>query len=159
MRKAYSNDMPHQTRLFVKTGLFYLALTFILGGVLLLLEAAGRPVPYVIGIEHAHLGEVGWLVNIVIGIALWLLPLNRERFPATQGRYPSGLVYACFALLNGGLALRLVAEPWFQLGGRPPAAALALAIAAVAQPAAIALFVIIAWQRVRAPRHPAPGVF
>ena len=150
--------MPHQTRLFVKTGLIYLALSFILGSVLLLLEAAGRPVPYVFAIEHGHLGEVGWLVNIVIGIALWMLPLNRERFPETQGRYPSALVYACFILLNGGLVLRLIAEPWFQLAGQPPVAALALAVAAVAQPAAIALFVYIAWQRVRAPSRPAPGV-
>lgn len=150
--------MPHQTRLFVKTGLVYLALTFALGGILLFLEAVGRPAPYIIGVEHAHLGEVGWLVNIVIGIALWMLPLNRERFPATQGRYPSALVYVCFALLNGGLALRLLAEPWFALAGRPPLAALALILAAIAQPAAIALFVIVAWQRVRAPSRPAPGV-
>jgi len=151
--------MPYQSRLFVKTGLICLALSFVLGAVLLLLEAAGRPVPYVIAIEHGHLGEVGWLVNIVIGIALWMLPLNRERFPATAGRYPSALVYACFCLLNGGLALRLLAEPWFQLAGRPPLAALALALSALAQPAAIALFVYIAWQRVRAPSRPAPGVF
>ena len=150
--------MPHQTRLFVKTGLVYLALSFALGAVLLLLEAAGQPVPFVFAIEHGHLGEVGWLVNIVIGIALWMLPLNRERFPETQGRYPSALVYACFILLNGGLALRLIAEPWFQLGGRPPVAAIALVIAALAQPAAIALFVFIAWQRVRPPSRPAPGV-
>ena len=150
--------MPHQSRIFVKAGLVYLALTFILGGVLLFLEAAGRPAPYIIGVEHAHLGEVGWLVNVVIGIALWLLPLNRERFPGTQGRYPSAFVYACFALLNGGLVLRLFAEPWFQLAGRPPLAALALVVSAIAQPAAIVLFVFIAWQRVRAPRRPAAGV-
>src|ERR1035438_2829573 len=123
--------MPREARIFVKAGLVYLVLTFALGGVLLMLEALGRSVPYVFAIEHAHLGDVGWLVNIVIGIALWMLPLNRERFPATQGRYPSAPVYACFVLLNGGLALRLIAEPWFQLAGRPPLAALALALAAI----------------------------
>jgi len=60
---------------------------------------------------------VGWLVNTVIGIALWMLPLNRARFPRTQGRYPRRMVAACFTLLNGGLVLRLVGEPWYQLGG------------------------------------------
>jgi hypothetical protein len=150
--------MPHEARLFVKTGLVYLGLTFLFGSTLLLFEAFGRSAPYIFGIEHAHFGDVGWLVNIVIGIALWLLPLNRERFPHTQGRYPSSAVYACFALLNGGLALRLLAEPWYQLGGHPPLAATLLAISAIAQPAAIAIFVGIAWQRVRAPSHPAPGV-
>ncbi len=86
--------MPHQTRLFVKTGLIYLGLSFALGAILLLCEAVGQPIPSVFAIEHGHLGEVGWLVNTVIGIALWMLPLNRERFPETQGRYPSVLVYA-----------------------------------------------------------------
>jgi hypothetical protein len=108
---------------FVKTGLVYLVLTFSLGGVLLMLEALGRSVPYVFSVEHAHLGEVGWLVNIVIGIALWMLPLNRERFPATQGRYPTLVVYTSFVLLNRGLVLRLIAEPWYQLRRNAPAAA------------------------------------
>ena len=150
--------MPREARIFVKTGLVYLVLTFALGGVLLMLEAFGRSVPYVFSVEHAHLGEVGWLVNIVIGIALWMLPLNRERFPATQGRYPTVVVYTSFVLLNSGLVLRLIAEPWYQLNGNPPAAATLLALAAISQPAAIALFVFVAWQRVRGPCHPAPGV-
>jgi len=150
--------MPREARVFVKAGLLYLALTFALGGVLLMFEALGRSVPYVFSVEHAHLGEVGWLVNIVIGIALWMLPLNRERFPTTQGRYPTAVVCACFVLLNSGLVLRLIAEPWYQLGGNTPVAAALLALAAIAQPAAIALFVCVAWQRVRGPRHPAPGV-
>jgi hypothetical protein len=149
--------MPYESRLFVKAGLVYLALTFVVGGVLLIAEALGRQLPASLAIEHAHLGGVGWLVNVVIGIALWMLPLNRERFPATQGRYPSGAVYACFALLNGGLVLRLVIEPWFQANGGAFAAGL-LVLAGIAQPLAIALFVFIAWQRIRAPARPAPGV-
>jgi hypothetical protein len=150
--------MPRQSRLFVKAGLLYLVLTFALGGALLLFEAGGRSVPNVIRIEHTHLGEVGWLVNLVIGIALWMLPLNRERFPDTRGRYPAALTYACFILLNGGLALRLIAEPWYQLSDHPPLASAALAVAAIAQPVAIAMFAYIAWQRVRPPSHPAQGV-
>jgi hypothetical protein len=149
--------MPHESRLFVKAGLVYLALTFILGSVLLIVEALGRPLPASLAIEHAHLGGVGWLVNVVIGIALWMLPLNRERFPATQGRYPSAVVYACFALLNGGLIVRLVVEPWFVASGDRIAAAL-LVFAALAQPLAVVLFVWIAWLRIRPPAHPAPGV-
>jgi hypothetical protein len=150
--------MPREARIFVKTGLVYLVLTFALGGVLLMFEAFGRSVPYVFSVEHAHVGEVGWLVNIVIGIALWMLPLNRERFPTAQGRYPTVVVYTSFVLLNSVLVLRLIGEPWYQLSGSPPAAATLLAQAAISQPAAIALFVFVAWQRVRAPRHPAPGV-
>lgn len=143
--------MPPEARWFVKVGLCYLALTFIAGSVLLALEAMGRAVPYVFGIEHAHLGTVGWLVNTVIGIALWMLPLNRARFPRTQGRYPRPMIVACFALLNGGLVLRLAAEPWYQLGGDKVAPAALLLVSALAQPLGIAIFVAIAWQRVRPP--------
>lgn len=150
--------MPIESRWFVKAGLVYFVLTFVIGGLLLLFEALGWPVPFVIVVEHAHLGDVGWLTNIVIGIALWMLPLNRERFPATQGRYPAYAVPACFLLINGGLLVRLLAEPWFQLGDKPASAAVLLGIAAIAQPAGILVFVAIAWQRVRAPSRPAPGV-
>ncbi|HKE37927.1 MAG TPA: hypothetical protein VKB39_10860, partial [Candidatus Baltobacteraceae bacterium] len=80
--------MPFVARLFVRTGIVYLVLTFLAGAALLVLEAAGRPAPFIIGVEHGHTGFVGWLVNTVIGVALWLLPLNRQAFPETQGRYP-----------------------------------------------------------------------
>ncbi len=148
--------MPPEARWFVKAGLCYLGLTFFAGSALLALEALGYSVPYVFGIEHAHLGMVGWLVNTVIGIALWMLPLNRARFPDTQGRYPKGMAAACFVLLNGGLVLRLVSEPWFALGAKPAVAAGLLLVAAAAQPLAIAIFVVIAWQRVRGPASPPP---
>ncbi len=75
--------MSSESRWFVKVGLLYLVVTFVAGSVLLIGEALGHPAPYIFGVEHAHLGTVGWLVNIVIGIALWLLPLNRQRFPST----------------------------------------------------------------------------
>jgi hypothetical protein len=75
--------VPFVPRLFVKAGIVYLMLTFLLGAVLLGLEAAGRPMPFIIGIEHGHMGFVGWLVNTVIGVALWLLPLNRKAFPVS----------------------------------------------------------------------------
>ena len=143
--------MPTEARWFVKTGLVYLVLTFVAGSALLVLEATSRPAAYVFAIEHAHVGAVGWLVNLVIGIALWMLPLNRERFPSTQGRYPPRAAFACFGLLNGGFALRVVGEPWYQLGGAPIAASVVLVIAAVAQLIAVLSFVAIAWQRVRGP--------
>ncbi len=150
--------MPSESRWFVKVGLLYLIATFVAGSVRLIGEALGHPAPYIFGVEHAHLGTVGWLVNIVIGIALWLLPLNRQRFPSTQGRYPPGAILACFALLNGGLLARVVAEPWHVLGGQRIAAAMLLLVASLAQSIAIVLFVAIAWQRARAPNQAASGI-
>ena len=142
--------MPFVPRLFVKAGIVYLMLTFVLGAVLLILEALGHSAPFIIGIEHGHMGFVGWLVNTVIGVALWLLPLNRKAFPQTQGRYPETLARAAFILLNVGLPLRLIVEPLHQ--SRPTALTSALLIvAAIFQVAAILVVGVIAWQRVYAP--------
>lgn len=142
--------MPFVARLFLKTGIIYLALTFLAGAVLLVLEALAHPAPFVIGIEHGHMGFVGWLVNTVVGVAFWLLPLNRTAFPATQGRYPETLARASFFVLNTGLVLRLVIEPLF---GAHPAlwSSVGLIAAAVLQFSGIAIVAWIAWQRIYAP--------
>lgn len=142
--------MPFVPRLFLKAGIVYLMLTFVLGAVLLSLEAVGRPVPFIIGIEHGHMGFVGWLVNTVIGVALWLLPLNRKAFPETQGRYPETLARIAFILLNVGLPLRLIVEPFHQADGSAITSAL-LIVAAVFQLGAILVVGTIAWRRVYAP--------
>lgn len=149
--------MPYESRLFVKTSLVGLALTFLVGAVTLIYEALGKPLPAIVSVEHAHLGFVGWLVNLVIGIALWFLPLNREAFPETQGRYPRHLPETIFVLLNGGLAIRLIAEP-FIFRGEPSPVGPFIVLSALAQFVAIVLFGSIAWQRVRRPPNPAPGV-
>lgn len=143
--------MPFASRLFLKTGIFYLIVTFIAGAVLLILEAVGHPAPFVISIEHGHAGFVGWLLNTVIGVALWLLPLNRARFPESQGRYPERATRTSFYLLNIGLVLRLLCEPWLYSTHEAIASAL-LIIAAVSQLGGIAVVAWILWQRI----FPAP---
>lgn len=142
--------MPFVARLFVKTGIVYLGLTFAVGGVLLTLQALGHAAPFIITVEHGHMGFVGWLVNTVVGIALWLLPLNRAAFPSTQGRYPERLAIAAFALLNAGLAIRLFFEPLATFHPSAIATGL-LVVSAVAQVAGVAIVAWIAWKRIYAP--------
>src|SRR5579884_895217 len=80
--------MPSESRLFLRTSLIALALAFLWGAAMASAEALGVAIPPMWPVEHAHLAFVGWLVNLVIGIAWWMLPLNRDRFPDTAGRYP-----------------------------------------------------------------------
>jgi cbb3-type cytochrome oxidase subunit 1 len=140
--------MPYVSRLFIKTGITYLVVTFIAGAVLLSLDALGHPAPFIVGVEHGHAGFVGWLVNTVIGVAYWLLPANRARFPQTQGRYPERLARSSFYLLNIGLLLRLFGEPFVGSGAAVRAA---VVVGAVLQVLGIAAFAWIAWQRIFAP--------
>lgn len=142
--------MPLVARLFVRAGIVYLILTFLAGAVLLVLEALGKPAPFIVGIEHGHMGFVGWLVNTVAGVALWLLPLNRKAFPKTQGRYPETAARAAFVMLNVGLPLRLIVEPIHAFQPSPAAAALLVA-SAVLQFGAIAIVAWVVWHRVYPP--------
>jgi hypothetical protein len=150
--------VPLESRRFAKAALLFLFLAFVAGAAFTIVRGAGIAVPAIFAVEHGHAGFIGFLVNIVIGIALWMLPLNRERYPLTQGRYPQWAPALCFWLLNGGLAVRIVTEPAYVLAMHTALFAIVLDLAALAQVAAIVIFIAIAWQRVRGPSHPAPGV-
>lgn len=141
--------MPFETRLFVKAGLLWLLATFAFGAYMLAAKALGMAIPPGGAVVHSHMGFVGWLVNLVIGIALWFLPVNRARFKDNRGRYPIAWVRVVFVLLNGGLLLRILAEPLFDSALYPRQSAAALLISAVMQLLAIITFIVIAWSRVR----------
>jgi hypothetical protein len=98
---------------------------------------------------HLHLATVGWLVNMVLGVALWMFPMPSGSFRTGQARYPRGTVIASFFALNGGLALRFVAEP---LGD----ARLGLACGML-QTLGIVLGVLTLWPRIRAITVPPPA--
>jgi hypothetical protein len=150
--------LPFASRLFIKTGVVYLVLTFAVGAAMLAMTAAGVSVPFIIEVEHGHLGFVGWLVNVVIGVALWMFPLDRERFPNMQGRYPARAPLWCYVLLNIGLVLRVVLEPIVQLAKAGPVWAFVLGASGLLQLAAILIFVGIVWHRTKGPSRPAPGI-
>lgn len=147
--------MPFESRLFVKTALVALVVAFVWGAWMALEESLARPIDPIWAIEHAHVAFVGWLVNMVIGFAIWLLPLNRERFPDTQGRYFRWMPPSIYLLLNGGLIARIVSEP---ASAHSAIARAILGASAVSQLCAILLFVALAWLRTRPPSRPAPGV-
>ncbi len=141
--------MPLETRWFVKAGLVWLCATFALGAALLGAKAVGYQPPFDLSVVHAHAGFVGFLVNLVIGIALWFLPVNREAFKENRGRYPVAAVRWIFVLLNAGLIVRIIVEPIVDATGISPVTTSALLMSSVAQLAAIVLFAAIAWSRVR----------
>ena len=106
--------MPPLTRWFVRSALAWLLLA-LAGGILLATGVAPRipgtevVLPYP---TYIHLVTVGWLSNLIFGVALWLFP----RYTAEQPRGSDALGWASYAGLNAGLLLRLVGEP-AQLAG------------------------------------------
>ncbi|MEN9936507.1 MAG: hypothetical protein RLZZ387_3086 [Chloroflexota bacterium] len=137
--------MYPQSRVFIKTALGYLLAAFLVGALVLANQGLGLsgaiwallPVYY-------HLLMVGWVTQLIFGVALWMFPpLTRER-PRGDER----LGWLAYAALNGGLLLRAVAEPahtW-----RPgPISGAALALSALLQPLAAWAIVTALWPRVK----------
>ncbi|MDA0999609.1 MAG: hypothetical protein O2807_03700, partial [bacterium] len=139
--------MPKVIRLYVKTSLFFFIVTFVSGAGFMLVNALwGARMPRDLLLLHAHLGFVGWLAMMVMGVALWMFPLQRGAHPETKGRYHLPSVYAVYYLITGGLALRILGEPWFWRTGAQPARFL-LILSALAHLAGVVWFVIAIWRR------------
>ena len=137
--------MPPITRLFVKTSLLYLVAA-LLAGVLLALRST-LDLPAIAGgltPVYFHLFMVGWVTQIIAGVAYWMFPKwSRER-----PRGYDGLAWATFWLLNVGLLLRVVAEPAQTVNAWPGWGWLIVAAALLQWLGGIA-FVINTWPRVK----------
>jgi hypothetical protein len=137
--------MPTITRLMIKTAMGYL-LTGIVLSSLWFVEAAYHIHPLLSAIQPTalHLIVVGWLTQLIFGVALWMFPPWSRSSP----RGPEQLNRASYAALNAGLLLRLVAEP---LNAYQPAPLFGwlLVIAAITQVVAVWIFIGLVWTRVR----------
>lgn len=134
--------MPTLTRWLVKAGLLYLVAALLLGVALQLPVAQKVPLLAVLWPTYLHLLVVGWLLQLIFGVAFWLFP----RWSAERPRGSERLGWLSFVLLNAGLLLRLVGEPLRALGG---GGANLLAVSAAAQVVAVWGFVLNTWPRVR----------
>lgn len=99
--------MPTQARWLIKTALVYLATALTLA-----LVRAGQDVGFVPGhsatlwLPQLHFLTVGWLTQLIFGVAYWLFPN-----PGSKGHAASSVVWIAYGALNVGLLLRLAAEP------------------------------------------------
>jgi hypothetical protein len=134
--------VPPLTRWLVKAALLYLIAALVLG-VAMQLPMAGRyPLLAVLWPTYLHVLVVGWLTQLIFGVAYWLFP----RYSAERPRGSERLGWATFVLLNAGLLLRIVGEPWRALGRGGYAV---LLVSAVTQLLAVWGFVLNTWPRVK----------
>lgn len=89
---------------------------------------------------HVHAGLVGFFLSMVMGVAYWMMPrpgqIRQERMEA-----------ASFFLLNSGLILRLVFEPWQLYKPEAPLRPL-LVLSGLLQIAAVGVFAYAMSKRV-----------
>lgn len=91
---------------------------------------------------YVHLLVVGWLTQLIFGVAYWMFP----RYPVERLSGSERLGWATFVLLNLGLLLRVIAEPWHALAGRGAAL---LVSSALLQLLGGWTFVVNTWPRIR----------
>ena len=98
--------MSRYEALLIRAALVYLLLTGLLG---VLFYFDPRLIFY-LRVTHIHLGVLGFLLSMVMGVAYWMMPrpggLRQEKLEALT-----------FYLLNIGLVLRLIFEPLWQYNG------------------------------------------
>lgn len=137
--------MPRLSRYFIKAGLLYLVGAFTLG----LLIAARMPLGLPVWLSAfspvlAHLFVVGWITQLIMGVAWWMFPKVSKENPRGDVRFG----WLIFALLNIGLLLRLAAEPLVTLDPATPFGWILIA-SAVCQLLAGWGIVIALWPRVK----------
>lgn len=130
--------MPKLSRLLIKSALLYLLIGLSIGALILLqkgwlfLPMAWRLLPI-----HIELVIFGWILQLVMGVAFWMLP----RFGREPLRGNEKPVWATFFLINGGILLNclavLIGISMLALAGR------------VLEIGAVLSFVIHAWPRVK----------
>jgi len=130
--------MPRLSVWFVRCSLIYLFLGFTFGG--LILANKGFPfAPWVWSLLPAHMEFLllGWMVQLTMGVAFWILP----RFRSGSPRGNIELVWSAFVILNMGIVLVAV-QPFFSM-------AWLTQTGRILETVSVLLFVLASWQRVK----------
>lgn len=91
--------MPTLSRWCVRAALLYLVFGFTLGGLLLSAKAGAADLRMWVWLPaHVDALIVGWMIQLAMGVAFWILPRRR-----IVGRGRTELAWASFVLLNTGL--------------------------------------------------------
>jgi heme/copper-type cytochrome/quinol oxidase subunit 1 len=140
--------MPKLARWFVKSALIYLVLGALVA-TLALSSAAPLP-PGLLALRPLawHLLTVGWITQLIFGVAFWMFPLLGKQEPRGDER----VAWTAFWALNAGLILRAAGEPILALRPDLPLGPV-LALSAACQVVSLWLFAAAAWPRVRALGH------
>ncbi len=105
--------MPFYSRWSIRLSFFYLLIAWVLEILRQTQQLYGIPsVLYVQYIGILHLFLVGWFTQLIFGVAYWLFPTKNREQP--RGYEP--LNTASLYLLNIGLLMRLIVEPFMQYG-------------------------------------------
>jgi len=132
-------------RLYLRTAFLFLAVG-LLGGLWIEFQlTTGGTITHGMIVAHVHLLLVGFLLEMILGTALWLFPRSGRGQPI--GSHPK-LAGAAYVLLTAGTAVRAAVE-FFDVALAAPGWGYVRLAAAACQAAGIVLGIVALWERVR----------
>ncbi len=137
--------MPPLTRWTIRTALAYLVAGLIAGALYWANNQWSWWPPFAaLNPIYIHMLVVGWLTQLVFGVIYWMFPIISK----ANMRGDPRLAWSVFILLNAGLLLRVICEPWRTMDANE-LNGIGLVLSAVLQVMAGYLFVLVCWPRVR----------
>ncbi len=137
--------MPTLTRWAIKTALVYLVVGLLTGALYWAnVQWALWPLLSALSPTYLHLLVVGWLTQLIFGVMYWMFPILHKHNLRGDPR----LAWGAYILLNAGLILRVLCEPWRSIDANS-LNGLGLVISALLQVLAGYLIVLVCWARVR----------
>lgn len=135
--------MPRLSRFFIRASLVYLFLGFTFGALILANKGIlFAPLVWVLLPAHIELMFLGWMTQLALGVAFWILPRLASSAPRGDERWS----WAAFILVNLGILVSVLSP----LAGISWLVLLARAL----QMLGIATFVLGNWQRIYPPKFP-----
>jgi hypothetical protein len=116
--------MPTTSRVTIRISIIYLCLGAALGTLLLVNRwILLGPAVSVLRVSHISMLVIGWLTQLILGVAWWLLPPLGIRHPTDDGlprrgqaqRGSEPLFWATVLCLNVGVLLQALFQPLFLL--------------------------------------------
>ncbi len=135
--------MPRLSAWFIRASLIYLLAGFTLGALMLAQEGVSYDPGILAAVPiHFELLLAGWLVQLAMGVAFWIVPRFGLGQPHSRGNVP--LIWASFWMLNAGICLAAL-QLWMPF---------ALLIGRLSETGAVILYAIGTWRRIKP--HGAP---
>lgn len=105
--------MPRLSVYFIRAALIHALLGFTVGALLLANKGIMfSPAIWSLLPLHIEFAFIGWMVQLAMGVAFWILP----RFSSSSPRGNEKLVWAAFVLLNTGIFF-VVIQSFFGVNG------------------------------------------
>ena len=143
--------MHSLVRRYIKTAIVFLVAGLGIGAWMIVRRELGNAVPSTyVASAHTHAILVGFVMSMILGVALWLFPRPEK----TDARYRPRLAEAAYWLLTVGTAGRVLGEllrtrsdsPWLRW---------TVVTCAMLQVAAVVVFFYTMWSRIRGVGSPA----